>query len=138
MTCYCALITDIIPDTITTNGFADDHSIRKKYKASNKNQEIRTGEELETTVPNIKNWMKTMSLKLNSDKTEYIEFRSRQQLQKSTNTPQNANGNLVNISKVARYLRGYLDKTLSFKEHIKQKPKKAMVNLIKIRSIRKY
>ena len=34
---YCALITDIIPDTITFNGFVDDHSIRKKYKTSNKN-----------------------------------------------------------------------------------------------------
>ena len=52
-TCYCALISDIIPDTITTNGFADNHSITKNYKASDKNQEIRTKEELETTVTNI-------------------------------------------------------------------------------------
>ena len=53
-TCYCALITDIIPDNITKNGFTDGHSIRKKCKASDKNQEIRTKEDLETTVTNIK------------------------------------------------------------------------------------
>ena len=48
----------MIPDTITINGFVDDHSITKKYKASNRNQEIRSKEELETTVTNIKNgWM---------------------------------------------------------------------------------
>ena len=45
-TCYCALITDVIPDTITINGFADDHLIRKKYKASNRDQENRTKENL--------------------------------------------------------------------------------------------
>ena len=61
-TCYCALISDTIPDTIIINGFADDHSIRKKYKASDKNQEIRTKEELETAVTNIKNWMDIMHL----------------------------------------------------------------------------
>ena len=51
-TCYCALITDVIPDTFTINGFADDHSIGKEYKASNRNQYIRTKEELEITVTN--------------------------------------------------------------------------------------
>ena len=129
-TCYCALLTDIISDTITINGFADDHSIRKKYEASNKNQEIRTKEELETTITDIKNWMDTMPLKLNSHKTKYVKFRSRQQLNRSTSTPLNANVNLVNLSEVVTYLGSYLDQTLSFKEHIKQK-KKAMANFIK-------
>ena len=136
-TCYCALITDIIPDTISINGFADNHSIRKKYKASNRNKEIRIKEELETTVPNIKNWMDTMHLKLNSDKTEYITFGLRQQLQKLKSTPLNANCDHVNLRKVVTYLGSYLDQTISFKGNIK-KTKKAMVNLIKRRSIRIY
>ena len=124
-TCYCALITDIIPNTITISRFADDHLIRKKYRASHRNQEIRTNEELETTGKNIKNWIDAMHLKLNSDKTEYIKFRSKQQL--------NAYGNLVNLSKVVRYLGGHLDQTPSFKKHIKQKTKKAKANFIKIK-----
>ena len=90
---------------------------------------MRTKEELETTVTNIKNWMDTMYLELNSDKTEYMKYGSGQQLQKSANTLLNANGNLVNLSEVVRYLGGYLDQTLSFKEHIKQKNKERKGNL---------
>ena len=73
-TFYCPLITDIIPGTIIINGFAADHSTRKKYKGSNGNQEIRTKEEPKTTVTNIKNWMDTICLKLNLDKREYIKW----------------------------------------------------------------
>ena len=62
-----------------------------------------------------------MHLKLNSAKAKYIKFGSWQQLQKSTNRPLNASGNLVNLRKVVRYLGCYLDQTLSFKEHIKQR-----------------
>ena len=45
-----------------------------------------------------------------------------------------------NIKKyeVIRYLGGYLDSTLNFKQHIKTKCKCAMLNLLKIISIRKY
>ena len=50
-----------------------------------------------------------MQLKLNSDKTEYTKFGSREQLQKSTSTPLNAYDDLVNLSKMVRYLGGYWD-----------------------------
>ena len=76
-----------------------------------------------------------MHLKLNLDKIECSKFWSKQQLQKSTSTPLNAYGDLVNLSEVVRYLGGYLEQTLRFKEHIKQKTKKAMANLIKIRCL---
>ena len=99
----------------------DYHLIRKKYKTSNRDQEIRTKEELETTVTNIKNRMDTMHLKLNSDKTEYIRFGLKQQLQNSLSTPLNSNGNLVNLIEVVRYLGGYLVQTIGLKEHIQQK-----------------
>ena len=50
---------------------------------------------LENTLNNIKEWMDSMRLKLNSDKTEYIQFRSRQQIKKIDTSPINANGNLI-------------------------------------------
>ena len=37
---------------------------------------------LENTLNNIKEWMDSMRLKLNCDKTEYIQFGSRQQIKK--------------------------------------------------------
>ena len=61
-----------------------------------------------------------MHLKQNSDKTDYIMFRSKQQPQKSTSTPLNANGKLVNLNEVVRYLGGYLDQILCFKKHFKE------------------
>ena len=45
-----------------------------------------------------------MYLKVNSEKTDYIRVGSGQQLQKSTSTPLNADGDLVNLSEVIRYL----------------------------------
>ena len=38
-TAYCASIKSIIPDSITINGFADDHSIRKSFDADSQDQE---------------------------------------------------------------------------------------------------
>ena len=82
--------------------------------------------------------MDTLHLKLNSDKTEFILFRSQAQLKKISPEPLNAHGNLTEESKVVRYLRGFLDQQLNVKQHIKEKVKKAMTNLIKICAIQKY
>ena len=86
---------------------------------------------LENTLNNIKEWMDSTRLKLNSDKTEYIQFRSRQQIKKITTSPINANGDLIPMSYRIQYLRGYLDANLMFSEHVKQKVKAAMENIIK-------
>ena len=57
---------------ITLNRFADDHSLRKSFLAGNRTQEQQTKCIMELTFNNIKEWMDSMHLKLNSDKTEYI------------------------------------------------------------------
>ena len=45
--CYCSLITTAIPNSLEINRFADDHSIRAKYKASNTTRAGETMEKLE-------------------------------------------------------------------------------------------
>ena len=85
-----------------------------------KNHKFKT----EEAFKHIKCWMDTMHLKLNSDKTEYILFRSHAQLKKISPEPLNAHGNLIEISKVVRYLGGLLYQQLNFKQHIKEKVKK--------------
>ena len=71
------------------------------------------------TFNKISNWMDQMRLKLNIDKTEYIQFGSRQQLNKiDTTTPFNADGDFIQISNVIRYLAGYMDCNLNFKDLI--------------------
>ena len=79
-TCYCSLITDPIPSSVTLSGFADDHSIRRSFPAQCHTAEKRTISTMENTLTKIADWMTSMQLKLNSEKTEFILFGSRQML----------------------------------------------------------
>ena len=90
---------------------------------------------MQTTLTSIKDWMDSMCLKLNVDKTEFITFGSNYQLRKLNKSPLDANGDLVHKSKVVRYLGRHLDESLTFKTHIKSKVRTARANFIKIRSI---
>ena len=93
---------------------------------------------MQTTLTSIKNWMDSMWLKLNTDKTEFITFGSKQQLKKLHKAALIANGNIIHNSEVVRYLGGHLDSSLTFETHVKTKVKTAMANSIKIRSIQDY
>ena len=52
-TAYCASIESVIPDSITINGFADDHSIRKSFDADSQDQESQSIILMVDTVANI-------------------------------------------------------------------------------------
>ena len=66
-------------------------------------------------INKISNCMDQMRLKLNAEQTEYIQHGSRQQLNKiDTTIPFNADGNLIQMSNVVRYLGGYMDCNLNF------------------------
>ena len=108
------------------------------FKAGNKEQEHKIKTDLEKTFTILKQRMDTMCLKLNPDKTEYILFGSQQQLKKASQEPLNTQGDPIAVSKVVRYLGGFLDQHLNFKKHIKEKTKKAMANIINIHAIQKY
>ena len=117
--CYCSLMTTTIPNNLDISGFAADHSIRTKYKAPDTTRALEAKKMLENTLNNIKEWMEPTILKLNSDKTEYMQFRSRQQI-KNIDTI-NANGNLIPMIYSVWYLGGYMDTNQTFSEHVKQK-----------------
>ena len=107
-----------IPDTIVINGFVDDHSIRQNFKAGDKTSKQVMKNDFETVFIHFKNWMNSMHLKLNPDKTECILFRSTKQLEKISTEPLISSGNLMPISQIVRYLGGNLDQSLKFKEHV--------------------
>ena len=114
----------LLPDTITKKGFADDHLIRKKYEASNRNQEVMDqGRTWKNSNKHWKKWMDTMPLKLSSDKTGYIKFRSMTTATKGQQaTTLNANGNLVNLEQCSQISQeATWTRPLSFKEHVQQK-----------------
>ena len=93
---------------------------------------------MQTTLTSIKDWMDSLHLILNTDKTELIIFGSKQQLRKVDESPLDANSDLIPKSEVVRYLRGHLDASLTFETHIKTKVKTAMANFIKMRSMWDY
>ena len=121
----------------TINGFADDHSMRQQHKPTSEiYSQVSTT--MQTTLTSIKDWMDSMHLKLNTDKTEFMIFGSKHQLRKLDESTLYTNGELIQKSEVVRYLGGHLDASLTFETHIKSKVKTAMVNFIKIRSIQNY
>ena len=135
-TCYCSLITDSIPPCMTLSGFADNHSIRGSFPARFPTAEKRTISTMEDTLTKIADWMTSMQLKLNSEKTEFILFGSQQMLRHASTEHLNFGTTPIQRSNLIKYLGGHLDASLTFKEHVKQKCKAAMLNFIKIKAIR--
>ena len=59
------------------SGFTDDHSIWKSFTAKCHTSEEHTTNTMENTLTTIAEWMTSMWLKLNSDRTEFMMFGSR-------------------------------------------------------------
>ena len=132
--CYCSQISSCIPPQLNINGFADDHSIRQQHKPTSEMcSQVSTT--MQTTLMSIKDWMDSMHLKLNTDKTDFMIFGSKHQLRKLDESTLGANGELIKKGEVVRYLGRHLDASPTFETHIKSKVKTAMANFIKIRSI---
>ena len=145
LNCYASTLSKIVPDSLTLNGFADDHSIRRTFQPEKTNtnrgnkspSEDNTIAIMERSMQDLNAWMEAVKLKLNEVKTEFIYFGSRLQLNKTTYTTINVIGELIKRSTKVRYFGGHLDSNLTFKDHILIKCKSAALNIIKIYNIRK-
>lgn len=82
--------------------------------------------------------MKQNKLKMNSSKTKFILFGSRQQLEKCSVTEIDIAGDKIKSVSCIRYLGAFLDENLSFKDHVKRKCQNAMFNYLRIKNISKY
>ena len=129
------LHNDIIPSDLHLSGFADDHSVRKEFRANDRNAELQTKEEIEECMVNIRSWMDQVRLKMNSAKTEFIYFRSKVQLGKCVVTHLNANDEIVERATAIKYLGAWLDAQLTFKELTMKKCQTAIINYLHIRNI---
>ena len=132
---YCLPLQDVVPEDLQLSGFADDHSVRKTFKAGNTYEETTTISKLESCLLSIKQWMDQARLKMNPSKTEFIHFGNAPQLHKCITNSIDVAGDLILRSDVIRYLGIWLDATLNFKLHVTKKCKAAMVNFIRIRGI---
>ena len=135
-TCYCSLIKELIPPSMTLAAFTDDHSIRKSIPTKCHTSEENTINTIESTLTTIADWMTSIHLKLNSDKTDFIMIDSKWMLKHANTSHLDFGSSLIQQSKLVKYLGGDLDPNLTFEEHVKQKSTTAMLNFTKMKAIR--
>ena len=128
-------LNDVVPLDLHLSGFADDHSVRKEFKANDKSAELQTKKEVEECMVDVRSWMDQVRLKMNSAKTSFIYFGSRIQLSKCVVIHPNVNSELVERATLIKYPRAWLDAQLSFKEHTTKVCQTAIINYLHVRNI---
>ena len=92
--------------------------------------------ELEKCAADLKVWMNENRLKMNNDKTEFILFGSKPQLDKCTTKTLNIDNTDIKLADKIKYLGVLLDWNLNLKQHITSKCQTAMLNIQHIKNIR--
>ena len=133
---YCSTMQEVANPPLTLHGFADDHVVGNKFKPGEWNEEERCMHELEECAANLKVWMNENRLKMNSDKTEFVLFGSRSQLDKCKTKALNVDDTEVVLVDRMKYLGVILDQNLNMKKHITTKCQTAMFNIQCIKNIR--
>ena len=130
-------MAEVVLKHISIHGYADDHGLKKSYRATQQEKEEKI-KVLEKCAVNIKAWMYKNRLHMNSKKTEYITFGSSRQLKKNENMSIDINGDTIVGSTCIRYLGVWADKQLNFNHHIAQKCKRTMLNIHRLKHIRRF
>ena len=74
-------MAEVVLKHISIHGYADDHGLKKSYRAIQQEKE-ETIKVLKKSMVEIKAWIDKNRLHMNSKKTEYITFGSYRQLKK--------------------------------------------------------
>ena len=133
---YCSSIQDIVGPPLTVHGFADDHTVGNKFKPGDYSDEVRCMDELEKCVTDLKIWMNENRLKMNNNKTKFIIFGSKPQLDKCKTKILNVNNTEIERADKIKYLGVTLDQRLNLKQYITLKCQTAMLNIQRIKNIR--
>ena len=128
---YASTIFEEIEDSVNLYGFADGHILSKSFKANDRMSEAEAILDLEDSAIDVKIWMDGVKLKMNPDKTEFILYGNRVQLQKCVTQQIEITGDKITRNSVIRYLGGFLDETFSLKHHVQKKCAAAMINFNK-------
>ena len=118
--------------------FADDSQLYRSFKAASITDQTSAKSALEECISHIADWMFSNRLKLNMDKTEFITFGTRQQLDKISLNEITVCEETIPVSPQIRNLGVHLDQELKMKQHVSQVVKSAYMHIRKIRSIKRF
>jgi hypothetical protein len=117
------------------HGYADDHQIYSCFLPKDCHTDINS---MESCVNSISTWMKSMKLKMNDSKTEYILIGTHHKLSKCSDTSITIGDTTIEPSSVVCNLGAYFDKNMTMEHHIKMKCRAAYGQLYSISKIRDY
>ena len=135
---YCSTISKVLDPNLGLIAFANDHAIVKEFNSNKQAEEIKIINLLTANLASNKSWMNSARLKMSNVKSEFIIFSNRIQVKKCISSELNIDGVTVGRLQVIRYLGAWLYSDLSLKTHVKKKCATAMINLQRIKNIRKY
>ena len=132
---YASTLQEIVPEEVCLNRFADDHSVKRSFKADDRKAEHTTISILHNCLKDVKLWMDKNRLQMNEANTECIMFGAKKQLDKCTATSIDVNNTEVSMSKVVKYLGMWMDSNLTFKDHMVKKCRTSMIDIQQIKLI---
>ena len=133
---YASSLNDVIPESLSINGYADDHAVDKNFDPNSREAELNTIITIEICMVDVKAWMDSTRLKLNESKTEFAYFGNQKQISKCTVHGLNVNSVVVKGTHIIKYLGAWMDESLTFKTHVQKKCSAAMINFLRIRNMR--
>ena len=120
---------------IECHAYADDHQI---YSSCSPDNCDAGRESMGHCLRYTRQWMQSMTLKMNDSKTEYIIFGTKQSLAKCHTTSITIGDSTIEASDHIRNLGAYFDKNMSMIKHVKIKCQAAYAQLYNIIKIRRY
>ena len=137
-TVYTLPLADIVKKhDVNYHFYADDTQLYMSFTPFAHHSDT-TMDKLSKCLDDIKNWMTTNMLKLNTDKTKYLLFGTPQQLSKVNRPTFAAAGDVIKLSLCERNLGVLLDSSLTMKDHISEVSKRSFQHLRNISHIRKF
>ena len=71
---YAGTMKSVVPLDIDIHAYADDYALKKEFNSSMLLEEVEAAEKLSRCLDDVRSWMNTCCLKMNTDKTEAIRF----------------------------------------------------------------
>ena len=109
---YSCTIREVVDPHLNLLAYVDDHAIKKELDPNQATEERNEINLLTENITNIKEWMNSVRLKMNNSESEFIIFGNRTQVNKCTSEGLRIEGEIVNRSKIVKYLGAWLDSEL--------------------------